>query len=490
MGDTFQALGVDCGASSGRVLLGSLSADNRLEVRDIRRFPNQMVHMEGGLHWEFDRLIGEVRAGIDDAFREGCTAQSLAVDTWGVDYVLYGADGRPLKQPFAYRNARTEGMMEKVFAEVISAEEIYAITGIQFLPFNTVYQLAAEVAAGGENLRKAQNLILMPDAFTYELCGQVIAEATMASTTQLIDARTRKWSDEIIDRIGVPRRLFPDITEPGTIVGKYRPQAADADLDVVACGGHDTASAVAAVPATGDVPWAYVSSGTWALVGVETREPLLTDEACQIGVTNEGGVDATYRLLKNVTGLWILQECMRLWEERGQGLTIQQVCAAAAEAPEDGPLVDPDDPAFTAPEDMTAEIVRFCKRTGQTPPDSAATFARCVFESLALKTAYTLDRVSGLAGVRPEVIHMVGGGSRNEMLCRMTAEAAGMPVVAGPSEATAIGNLLVQAMAGGRIGSLDELRSVVRNSVDLVRYEPCGDAYWGRRMERLRNMLR
>ncbi len=490
MGDDFQALGVDLGASSGRVLLGTLSDDDRLEVKDIRRFPNGMVRREGRQYWEFDRLLGEVRAGIGDALKAGARPQSLSVDTWGVDYVLYGSDGRPLGQPHAYRDPRTDGMMEKVFDEVISAEEIYSITGIQFLQFNTVYQLAAEVFAESENLEKAERLLLMPDAFTYELCGARIAEATMVSTTQMMDARTRKWSDEIIGRLGVPRELFPDITEPGTVVGTYRPEAPGAgELDVIACAGHDTGSAVAAVPASGDVPWAYVSSGTWALVGLETREPLLSEEARCVGVTNEGGVDATYRLLKNVTGLWLLQECMRIWDDRGEGMGIEEVCAAATEAPEGGPLVDPDDDSFVAPADMPAAIDAFCSRTGQTPPGSKANMARCIFESLALKTAYTLQRIAGLAGVAPQVLHMVGGGTRNRMLCGMTAEAAGMPVVAGPAEATALGNLLVQAMAVGRIGSLDDLRRVVRESVEPVRYEPSGSEYWAKRLDRMRELM-
>ncbi|MHC5034800.1 MAG: rhamnulokinase, partial [Planctomycetota bacterium] len=478
MPEDFQAIAVDCGASNGRAVVGVLSADGRLEVHDIRRFPNEMMQLADGLHWDFDRLTGEVRAAVDDALGAGFEPRSVGIDTWGVDYVIVGEDGRPVGQPFAYRDSRTDGVTERLFAEVISPEELYAITGIQFMSINTLIQLASEVFDHSERLESGHRILMMPDALACQLSGTMVAEATIASTSQMLDARTRTWSDELIGRLGLRRDLLPDIVEPGTVLGKCRTEPSSGDIDVVATAGHDTASAVAAVPAEGGAPWAYVSSGTWSLVGVETNEPLLTDKAREVGVTNEGGVDATYRLLRNITGLWLLQECMRIWEARGRKLTIQEVCAAAAEAPSDGPLVDPDDPSFLAPKDMPAAITDFCSRTGQSPPESASATARCVFESLALKTRVVIDRIAALTRTEPEVIHMVGGGSKNGLLCRMTADAAARPVIAGPSEATAIGNLLVQAKAAGRIGSLTELRQIVRSNVEPLRYEPLGADTW------------
>jgi rhamnulokinase len=489
MPEAFQAIAVDCGASNGRAVVGVLSADDRLEIHEVRRFPNQMMQLADGLHWDFDRLTGEVRAAVDDALGASFEPRSVGVDTWGVDYVIVGEDGRPVEQPFAYRDSRTEGVMDRLFADVISPEELYGITGIQFMSINTLIQLASEVFEQSGRLERGHRILMMPDALACQLSGAMVAEATIASTSQMLDARTRTWSDELVGRLGLRRDLLPDIVEPGTVLGKCTRESGSGDIDVVATAGHDTASAVAAVPAEGDAPWAYVSSGTWSLVGVETGEPLLTDEAREVGVTNEGGVDATYRLLKNITGLWLLQECMRIWEERGRKLTIQEVCAAAAEAPSDGPLVDPDNASFLAPRDMLAAIADFCTRTNQAPPESVAATARCVFESLALKTRVVIDRIAGLIHTEPEVIHMVGGGARNELLCRMTADAAARPVVAGPSEATAIGNLLVQAKAAGRIGSLPELRQIVRSNVAPVRYEPCGADSWRKRLEQFQELL-
>ena len=490
MAEDFQALAVDIGASNGRAVLGTLTQDGRLTLREVRRFPNSYKERDGALRWDFDRLSREVVQSIEDCWDLGLRPNSVGVDTWGVDYVLVAEDGSLVDQPFAYRDRRTEGVMERFFREVMSTEEIYAITGIQFMPINTLYQLAADIFSGGERLKRAHKILMMPDAFAFALSGRMPAEYTIASTTQMLDARSGKWSEEIISRLGLRRELLPEIVAPGTKIGTYTSPGNPAQrIEVVLPAGHDTAAAVAAVPARGDAPWAYVSSGTWILVGVETKTPLLSDEARKRGVTNEGGACGTYRLLSNINGLWLIQECMRMWEKRGKSLNIQQVCEAAGNAPPDGPIVDSDHPSFLSPDDMLESINSFCQNSGQAAPQSVGETARCIFESLALKTRVVLEGIAELTGRDPQIIHIVGGGTKNKLLCRMTAQATNRIVVAGPAEATATGNLLTQAMAAGRIASLAEAREVVRNSFALVRYEPSDANYWRKRYERFQQVL-
>lgn len=487
-GKRFSALAVDIGASNGRAVFGELSSDGRLTMREVRRFPNGMVNVEGSLRWDFERLAGEVVQALEACAREGLKPVSVGVDTWGVDYALVGHNGKLVDMPFAYRDKRCPPAMERFFKEVLPPERIYEITGIQFLPFNTLYQLAADIFAGGERLRRARWVLMMPDAFAWKLSGGAAAEYTIASTSQMLDARSRDWSPVLLEKLGLRRELLPPITPSGTKVGTKR-LSDGLQVDVVVPAGHDTACAVAAVPASGEGDWAYVSSGTWSLVGVETRKPFLTQQAREAGLTNEGGVEGTYRLLSNVMGLWLIQECMRMWGNKGINIDIRRVCAEAASAPPDGPLVDPDCEAFLAPDNMLEAISGFCTKTSQKPPEDVGQVARCVFESLALKTRVVLDRISQLTGVRPSVLHMVGGGSRNELLCQMTADATGLPVVAGPAEATAIGNLLIQAMGAGAISNLAELRKVVRESESLRRYEPSGQERWKKRWERFQEVL-
>jgi rhamnulokinase len=484
----FRALAVDIGASNGRAILGELAADGRLSMREVRRFPNAMKEVEGSLRWDFDGLAGEVKAAVRDAAASGAKPASVGIDTWGVDYVLFDREGRVVEQPFAYRDRRTDGMMERFLRDAMPPSDVYAVTGIQFMQINTLYQLYSEVVSGSERLRRADALLMTPDALAFTLSGERRAEYTIASTSQMLDAMARGWSERIVEAMGLERRLLPEVVEPGTRAGAFRTEGGD-EVAVVMPAGHDTAAAVAAVPAGEGRPWAYVSSGTWSLVGVETRAPVLTEDARHAGVTNEGGVEGTYRLLSNVMGLWLVQECQRMWAKGGREVGIEEVVKAAREAPSEGPLVDPDDGAFLSPPDMIEAIAEYCRRTGQTPPEDVGAAARSVFESLALKTAVVLDRIAGLTGAKPEVVHVVGGGSRNELLCRMTADAAGVPVVAGPAEATATGNLLLQAVAAGELGSLADLRAVVRKSFSPVRYEPSGAAEWDALRERFRVLV-
>lgn len=487
MAEEFKALAVDLGASNGRAVLGTLSAQNTVSFEDIRRFPNRMEERDGALRWDFDALLAEVRGAIDDCIASGRDLRSIGIDTWGVDYALFNEDGSLVEQPVAYRDHRTDGVMVRFLGEAMSAEEVYGISGIQFMPINTIYQLAADVLSGAERLKKAHRLLMMSDAFAFALSGKQVAEYTIASTSQMLDAKTRRWSEEIVERMGLRRDLLPDVVEPGTKMGAYK--AEGAEIEVVVPAGHDTAAAVAAVPSEGDRPWAYISSGTWTLVGVEGSEPLLSGDAREFGLTNEGGVEGTLRQLKNVTGLWLIQECMRIWQDSGRELEIQRVCELAAEAPENGTLIDPDHPYFLSPDDMVQAIAEYCRSTGQEVPEDVGRAARCIFESLALKTRFVLDEIARITGTAPQVVHMVGGGTKNTLLCRMTADACGRLVIAGPAEATATGNLLMQAMAAGRVESLAEIREIVRGSFALARYEPSGDAYWDKRYERFRGLL-
>jgi len=493
----FLALAVDIGASNGRAVLGRLSPHGKLTLREVHRFANSCVERECVFRWDFDGLSKEVVKSIEKCWKLGFRPASVGVDTWGVDYVLMAEDGSLVDEPIAYRDRRTEGVMERFFREVMSPEEIYAITGIQFMPINTVYQLAADIFSGSDRLRQAHKILLMPDAFAFRLAASMPAcrqagfsEYTIASTTQMLDARRRSWSEEIVSRLGLRRELLPEIVSPGTKVGTYKSPGKPArEIEVVLPAAHDTAAAVAAVPAKPDTSWAYVSCGTWILVGVELKTPLLTDEARQAGITNEGGLEGTYRLLTNINGLWLIQECMRMWERRGKALSIQQVCEAAESAPPDGSLIDPDRPSFLSPEDMTEAIRLLCQKTGQRAPEGVGQTARCIFESLALKTRVVLEKIAGLVGEEPQVIHLVGGGSKNAHFCRMTASATNRVLVAGPAEATAVGNLLTQAMAAGRLGSLAQGREVVRESFTLVQYEPSDANYWRKRYERFQEVL-
>jgi rhamnulokinase len=501
MAEDFQALAIDIGASNGRAVLGRLTAEGRLTLSEVRRFPNAFEEHKGALRWDFDRLSEEVVWSIEDSWDQGLKPNSVGIDTWGVDYVLVTEDGSLVEEPIAYRDRRTEGVMERFFREVMSPQEIYAITGIQFMPINTLYQLASDIFSGSDRLERAHKLLLMADAFAFRLAGSMVSEYTIASTTQMLDARRRNWSEEIVSRLGLRRELLPEIVPPGTKVGTYKsPGKPTREIEVVLSAGHDTAAAVAAVPAKPDAPWAYVSCGTWILVGVEMKTPLLTDEARQAGITNEGGLEGTYRLLKNINGLWLLQECMRMWERRGNSVSIEQVCEAAAGAPQDGPLIDPDHPSFLSPEDMTKAINLFCQNTGQVAPEGVGSTARTIFESLALKTRVVLKKIAGLTEKVPQavssrpgsrlVIHLVGGGSRNGVLCQMMASATGCVLVAGPAEATAIGNLLTQAIARGRLRSLAQAREVVQSSFTLAQYEPHDARYWRKRYECFRELLR
>jgi rhamnulokinase len=446
---------VDVGASGGRVMAGVVDGD-RVALETVHRFPNGVVDRDGHLRWDLGRIHDEIVSGLAGV----ADAESIGIDTWGVDYGLLDGDGLLVADPIAYRDDRTANVIDDVHS-VVPPEELYAIAGVQFLPFNTIYQLAAEQR--GAAWSRAAHAVLIPDLLAYWLTGELRSELTNASTTGLLDVRSRAWSAELLARLGVPEGLLPPIEEPGTCRG-----ATQERTPVVTVGSHDTASAVVAVPATTD-RFAYIASGTWSLVGLELDRPVLTEAARLANFTNEIGVDGRTRFLRNVGGLWLLQECLRSWGRED----LDALLAGAAEVPAGGPRIDVDDPAFIAPGGMPERIARAAGvgADGLTP---AAT-VRCILDSLAAGYARTVDRATDLAGAAVDVVHVVGGGSQNDLLCQLTADACGRPVVAGPVEATALGNVLVQARSAGATSpsaSLEALRAGLAASLPLRRFDP------------------
>ena len=441
----------------------------------IHRFPNEPVKTPDGLHWDILKIFAEIKEGLRKAAGLG-RIESLGIDSWAVDFGLLDQDGALISNPYNHRDPRTEGTIERAF-EKVEKEEIYRTTGIQFIRINTLYQLLA--LKDSPLLEVADSLLLIPDLLNYWLTGEKACEFTNATTTQLYDVEAGKWAWELVEEMSLPSHILPEVVPPATQIGTLLPEVAeevglDEDLAVTTVASHDTASAVVAVPAEG--AFAYVSSGTWSLVGVETSQPVLTKEAMDSNFTNEGGFGGTTRFLKNVMGLWLLQGCRRTWEQQGEDYSYEELERLAREAPAFGPMVDPDHPSFIAPGDMPSRIRSFCEVTGQEAPEKPGEIARCIFESLALKYRVVIEQASEITGKHVETVHVVGGGSQNALLCQLTADALGMPVLAGPVEATALGNVMVQALAGGHVESLEEVRTVVRRSVEVSRYAPEDEA--------------
>lgn len=484
---------VDLGASSGRVIVGRVlggAGQQRIELHEVNRFPNGPVDVAGTLHWDVLRLYQGITDGLRAAAREiharGDALAGIGIDSWAVDYGLLDADGALLANPVHYRDSRTAGVPDRVFAQ-ISAADHYSVNGLQTQPFNTEFQLVA--AARSAQKAAAASLLLIPDLLGYWLTGEQVAEVTNASTTGLLDVRTRDWSATLLDRLQATygdggctfAGLLPRVVEAGVIVGPLRPAVALAagihgQVPVIAVGSHDTASAVVAVPATSG-SFAYISCGTWSLVGLELDAPVLSDASREANFTNELGVDGTVRYLRNVMGLWLLQESVRTWNAAGLPADLPDLLAAAAQVPALTTVIDVDAPEFLAPGDMPARIAEAAERTGQTPPQSQAETVRCILDSLALAYRRAVRQASELSGRAVDVVHVVGGGVRNELLCQLTADATGLPVVAGPVEGAALGNVLVQARAAGVLsGDLGALREVGARGVELREYAPQGGA--------------
>ena len=465
---TASVAAIDLGATSGRVMLGHVG-HNELSVRPVARFPNTPVRTIDGLHWNILELYRSVVAGLGAAVREDSSVDSVAVDSWAVDYALMRG-GRMLGTPYHYRDERNLPAVRATHA-LVPPEELYAANGLQFLSFNTLYQLAADREAGTLDL--ADGFLLIPDLMNFWLTGRQAAELTNASTTGLLSVATGDWDHALIGRLGLPRAVLPDLVAPGTVLGALRPEVDVAGgMLVTTVGSHDTASAVVAVPSTAD-DFAYISCGTWGLVGVELNAPVLTESARAANFTNEGGVDGRVRFLHNVMGLWILSESVRDWQRTDPTLELAALLAAAAELTTPVSVFDADDPTFLAPGEMPARIAEWCRDHGVQPPRSPVEFVRSIIESLAVAFVKAVRAASELSGKPVSVIHIVGGGSQNELLCQLVADRSGMPVLAGPVEATAIGNVLVQARAHGLVdGSLESLRALVAAAFSPRKYLP------------------
>jgi rhamnulokinase len=482
---TGQFLAFDLGAESGRAMLGTLD-HGVLGVREIHRFVNEPVRQNGSLQWDILHLWQEMRRSLD---LNEARLDSIGVDSWGVDYALIGERGDLLENPYHYRDGRTAGAMEAVF-ERVCRERIYAITGIQFLPINTIYQLFAACRATPKLIDAARALVTIPDLLNYWLTGALTAEYTVATTTQFIDARTRTWARRMLEEIGLPTRLLQPLVEPGTIIGPLQPSvsAAFAGTPVVAPACHDTASAVASLSATATT--AFLSSGTWSLLGTEVDAPVINANALALNFTNEGGVCGTTRLLKNIGGLWLLQSCRVHWRSQGQDLPYEMLVAGAAdERLAFRSLIDPDYPPFLNPANMPATIAGYCRMTGQPEPDAPTAFARTILESLAFKYRAVLESLEALTGRRFDELRIVGGGARNRLLKQWTANATGRTVTAGPAEATALGNIGLQMMATGAVGSLAEAREVIDRSFPVERFDPIDADRWAAEYRRFQQYV-
>ncbi len=484
MKDVYRFLAFDLGAESGRAVLGTLEG-GKITLEEIHRFRTEGLIMLGRRQWDLARIYEEMITGMSKCAREyTADIDAIAIDTWGVDFGLLDSEGHVLANPVHYRDKRTEGMFEAAYAKV-PKEEIYKSTGIQFLPFNTSFQLLALVEAKSPQLAAAKDLLLMGDLLAYLLCGKKACEYTNASTTQLLDPHTRTWNDDLIKRLGIPREILSDPVPPGTNLGPILADVAELtginpNTPVIAPGTHDTASAVVAVPVSGEsTNWSYLSSGTWSLLGAELDEPCINDASMAQDFTNEGGVGGKIRFLKNIFGLWLVQECRRSWErQEGSKLDYGAITQDASECEAFRSIINLDDPRLFAPDDMPSLIQEICRETGQPVPESHGQIIRCALESLALKYRQTLNALDDTLGRKTKVLHIIGGGTQNKLLNQMTADACGVPVVTGPVEATVLGNIGVQAMAVGALGSLADVRKVIGDSFDLEHYTPQNTEKW------------
>jgi rhamnulokinase len=491
MSRQFSFLALDLGAESGRAMLGQFGGE-RLQLSEVYRFPNGPVRLPDGLHWDALRLWSEIKQGLAQAIQEhGVNLASTGLDTWGVDFGLLDRDGALVSSPYHYRDSRTDGMLDEAFRRVPRAE-IFEQTGIQFMQINSLYQLLSMVVRQSPALDIAETFLTMPDLFNYWLTGRRVCEFSNATTTQCYDPRKGDWAIPLLEKMSIPTHIFPEIVPPGTVLGELLPPVAEevgtSGLPVIAPACHDTGCAVAAVPAKGS-DFVYISSGTWSLMGAELPEPVINTQSLTFGFTNEGGVGGTFRFLKNIAGLWLIQECRRMWARQGEEFSYDDLTQMAAQADPLQSVVDPDYGEFLKPGDMPARIRAFCQMTDQPVPQSKGAVIRCALESLALKYRWVLERLEEILARHLEPIHIVGGGTQNRLLNQFAADATGRQVITGPIEATAAGNVITQAMALGHIASLEEGRRIVRNSFDVATYEPVGGAEWDEAYTRLLAMM-
>jgi rhamnulokinase len=476
-------LAIDLGAESGRAILGSLE-DNHLTLNEVHRFSNGPVRTLHGaqqsMHWDVLRLWAEIKNGISMVKSQFGHFNSLGVDTWGVDFGLLDRNGNLLENPYHYRDNRTDGMLEEAFSRV-PREQIFAQTGIQFMQINTLYQLLSMVLLQSPVLESAETFLPMPDLFNYWLTGQKSCEFTIATTTQCFDPRQNTWAAPLLEKLSIPTKIFPKIISPGSVIGPLHPTVCDelgvSNIKVIAPASHDTGSAVAAIPANNE-DFAWISSGTWSIMGVNSASPVITAESLAYNFTNEGGQNYSYRYSKNIVGLWLVQECRRTWAAQGQNYSYDEITAMAKAAAPLCSLVNPDSDDFLKPGDMPSRIQAYCKRTGQEIPQTPGAIVRCALESIALKYRRVLEQLEASTGKHLNPIHIIGGGTKNRLLNQLAADATHRTVITGPIEATATGNILLQAMAQGHLSSMDEVRCVVQNSFTPEVYQPLASENW------------
>lgn len=472
-------LAFDLGASSGRAMLGIL-ANSKLDLVEVHRFKNQMIRVHGNYYWNIYSLFEELKTGLKKCIQEfKIQPDSIGIDTWGVDYSLISESGQLIGLPFAYRDHRTDSAMEEFFKR-FAKSTTYQLTGIQFMQFNTLFQLFASAQEKHSRLQIAENLLFTPDTLNYLFTGIKKNEYTIASTSQLLKPGLPEWEKRLLSAAGVPDIILGEIIQPGTVVGNVLAEIKEdtgcGDIPCVAVASHDTASAVVSAPGEG-ANWAYLSSGTWSLLGVENDVPVVNEQSLEMNFTNEGGVNGTTRLLKNIMGMWLIQECKRIWDDE-EVLEWNDIVNLSNRAESFKSLIDPDNQAFLNPGNMPRAIKTFCSETGQAVPETKGEIARCIYDSLVLKYKHTIKQLETLTGKTIEKLHIIGGGANNSQMNQLTANALGIPVYAGPTEATAVGNILIQAKAMGSVNSLDEIRQVVRNSFDIVEYTPSPKLNW------------
>ncbi len=469
---------VDLGATSGRTILGTIE-DRRLTTRELTRFPNRIIHVGRHFYWDIFALYDEVVKGLKVCADEHISLTSIGIDSWGCDFVCGGDDGIVLRNPVCYRDPYTEGAMERYF-QLIPKERVYELTGVQFMNFNSLFQLAEQKRTGDSALKNAAKVLFIPDALVYMLTGESICETTVLSTGQLLNPRTQTIATELLEAVGLNRSLFGTLTDAPTIVGNLTPEVRrqtgqNDGVNVVAVAGHDTASAVAAIPAS-DEKFAYLSCGTWSLLGIEVSDPIINKYSLAYNFTNEGGIEGTTRFLKNICGMWLLEQCRKEWTYAPE--SVNQINRDAMEVEEFKSFINPDDPRFANPDSMVRAIQAYCKETGQYVPQTYKEIARLIFESLALRYRQVMAYLQNVAPFPIERLHVIGGGTLNTYLMQMTADSIGMPVLTGPVEATAIGNIMVQAKAAGLVADRFEMRKIVAQSVEMRTYMPHDKAKW------------
>ena len=466
-------LAFDLGATSGRAIVGTIE-DGRLTTEEIYRFPNEIKEIEGKFYWDINSLFAHFKNALRQVASSGVDVQAIGIDTWGVDFGCIGADGSILGLPRAYRDPYTEGVPEKVF-EIIPKEELYDVTGIQIMNFNSIFQIYAQNQEADSPIHQAEGILFMPDLMSYFLTGKKVCEYTIASTSGIIDPRTRDFDRSLLGRLGVNPSILPEIVQPGTVVGILRPELCEETgmppVPVIAVAGHDTASAIAAVPAA-DENFAYLSSGTWSLMGIESLTPVINKESYGFNITNEGGIEGTTRFLKNITGMWLLEQSRKTWEKEGRKYSYAQIEQIGREAIGFSSVINPDDPRFAAPKDMDAEIKAALRESGQAVPCNDGEMISCIYHSLTARYKEVLAMLQDFASFKIEKLHVIGGGSANKLVSQLTADTLGIPVIAGPVEGTAIGNIMIQAKVAGLVKDRWEMRRIIADSIQTNIYMP------------------